>query len=79
MCTKYKVYDRLKSAGEATVARLAEINNEYHVTERASEIGVRVVDNLANLDATPIVPARVVHVQRQWNRKKILYFVSLPA
>lgn len=50
LCTKHKVYDKLKSAGEATVAKLAEVNEEFKLTDKARHIGASAVENIIALD-----------------------------
>ena len=51
LCTKHKVYDKIKSAGEATVAKLAEVNEEYKLTDRARNIGASAVESVIALDS----------------------------
>ena len=36
LAKKHGVFDKIKSAGEATIKKAAEVNQEYHLTERAS-------------------------------------------
>lgn len=50
LCTKYKVMDKIKSAGEATAAKLAEVNEEYKITDRARDLGNRALENIVALD-----------------------------
>jgi hypothetical protein len=48
---KYGIFDKLKSAGNATAAKLAEVNAEYKITDKAAAAGSAAVAQARQLDA----------------------------
>jgi len=48
---KYGIFDRIKSAGQATMQKASEINKEYKITDKAQTYAKQAVEEAKKIDA----------------------------